>query len=116
MSSIKIPQLDLYTHTKNHQRMYQTETVQQQGIDLLSKTRHGGLLHEAKAQRYLQTYKSNLTHFISPSKYRDEAENLLKKHVRHEDIMMKALTFPTPKYHCPKCYHEAQQENRKCYC
>jgi hypothetical protein len=69
MSSIKIPDLNLY-RGKRTERHNHYESIQKKGAFLLEKSRNKDLVHELKVQLYLDTYKNSLNHFVSPSKYK----------------------------------------------
>jgi hypothetical protein len=53
-------------------------------MNLLAKTKNKELLFEIQTQLYLDTYKTNLNHFISPTKYKEKAEEYLRKGVKNE--------------------------------
>jgi hypothetical protein len=73
MSSIKIPTLDLFRHHRRD-RQKQYDHVEREGYELYKKGRHRELLEDIKTSQHIETYKNNLKHFVSPSKYRDKAQ------------------------------------------
>jgi hypothetical protein len=77
MDALKIPDLNLY-RGKRGSKAGQYERIQAEGVDLLGKARNKQHLHEIQTQLYLDNYRANLQHFVSPSKYRDKADNYLK--------------------------------------
>lgn len=76
MSSIKIPDLNLYRGKRN-QHNNQYEAIQKEGALLLAKSKNKELVSELKTQLYLDTYRANLNHFVSPSKFKERAEEYL---------------------------------------
>lgn len=109
MDSPKIPNLNLF-RGKRSENFKAFDLIEKRGIDAISKATKGKeYLHQIQAENYLENFKSNLKHFVSPTKYKIEAEKYLKTHRDIDDIVLKRIEFPQTRRHCLNCYTSVHQ-------
>jgi hypothetical protein len=77
MNSLKIPDLNLF-RGKRENRENQTARIDKKSFNLLLRGKNKADIEEMQAELYLDNYKANLKHFVSPTKYKDQAEKYLK--------------------------------------
>lgn len=91
MDNPKIPDLNLFRGKRN-ENFKTFDLIQKRGIDAISRgTKGKDYLHQIQAENYLENFQSNLKHFISPTKYKNEAEKYLKSHRDIDQVILKRI-------------------------
>lgn len=74
------------------------------------------MVEDLQAELYLDNYRTNLKHFVSPTKYKEQAEKYLKENKVTDEIYLKALRLPRERKFCPNCFDQYVKVNKPCYC